>query len=131
MESKKCTSCKKQVEEWNEKCKGCGFTLVLEPDEKKRARYLRGPALGALFWTQGWTFGARLYIWFILSLIPVVGFVALFACLIFGRRWSWKYGGWSNWDEFKSRMRVMDIIGTIWILGLIGVYYFARYTTAQ
>ena len=79
---KTCADCKKQVEEWNEKCGGCGFTLVIEPDEKRRARYLRGPSLGALLWTQGWTFGARLYLWFLLSLIPIVGFVALFACLL-------------------------------------------------
>lgn len=108
------------------KCKDCGFTLVMEPDEKKRARYLRGPALGALLWTQGWTFGSRLYIWFILSLIPIVGFVVLFICLIFGRRLSWKNGGWSSWEEYKRRMRVLDIIAGVWIAGSIGAYFYLR-----
>jgi len=129
MESKTCTWCKKEVDAWNEKCGGCGFTLVLEPDEKKRARYLRGPALGALLLTQGWTFGARLYIWFLLSLVPVFGIIALFACLLFGRRWSWKYGGWSDWNEFRSRMRLLDAISVLWIVGLIVGYYYLRWTT--
>lgn len=122
-----CVNCKKEVEAWNERCGSCGFTLVLEPDEKRRARFLRGPALGALLFTQGWTLGARVYFWFLLSLIPVLGIAALILCVIFGRRWSWKYGGWSDWEEFVKRMRVMDAIGVVWILILIGVYLFFRF----
>ena len=122
-----CTSCKAQIEAWNERCGGCGFTLVLEPDEKRRARFLRGPALGALLFTQGWTFGARVYFWFLISLIPVVGIAALILCVIFGRRWSWKYGGWSDWDEFVRRMRVMDVIGVVWIMILAAIYLSARF----
>ena len=125
---KNCKQCKSKIELWNKECGGCGFTLVLEPDEKKRARFLRGPSLGALFWTQGWAFGARLYVWFLISLIPVVGIVALFACLFFGRRWSWKYGGWSSWEEFTSRMRFLDALATIWIIGLISGYWYLRLT---
>ncbi len=121
-----CKQCKEKIEEWNERCHGCGFILVLEPDEKKRARYLRGPALGALLWTQGWAFGARLYVWFLLSLIPIVGFVALFALLLFGRRWAWKYGGWSDWDEFKSRMRLLDVLSVIWVGGVMVAYWYLR-----
>lgn len=124
--SSTCTSCKSKVDEWNIECGGCGFTLVMEPDEKIRARYLRGPSLGALFFTQGWTFGARLYIWFLISLIPVAGIVALFACLFFGRRWSWKAGGWSDWSEFQSRMRLLDLIATVWIVGLGIAWLFLR-----
>lgn len=125
---KTCSSCKKQVEKWNEECGGCGFTLVLEPDEKRQARYLRGPSIGALFFTQGWAFGARLYAWFLLSLVPVFGIIALFACLFFGRRWSWKYGGWSDWEEFTRRMRMMDIIGGAWVAILIASYLIVRFS---
>ncbi|MBT5808311.1 hypothetical protein HOI18_03485 [Candidatus Uhrbacteria bacterium] len=116
-----------KVEAWNESCQDCGFHLVLEPDEKRKVRYLRTPALGALLWTQGWTFGARLYFWFLLSLVPVFGIIALVACLIFGRRWAWKYGGWDDWGSFTERMRVMDAIGVIWILGLMIGYVWIRY----
>ncbi|MDG1949202.1 MAG: hypothetical protein P8J32_00055 [bacterium] len=125
---KTCKSCKKEVEQWNEKCGGCGFTLVLEPDEKRKARFLKGPSLGALFFTQGWAFGARLYAWFLLSLVPVFGLVALIVCLFFGRRWSWKYGGWSNWEEFTRRMRMMDILGGAWILILASGYLIIKFT---
>ncbi len=117
-----CKDCKKDVEIWNKRCEGCGYTLVLEPEEAIKVRYLRGPALGALLFTQGWAFGARTYVWFLISLIPVVGIVALFACLLFGRRWSWKYGGWGSWEEYRERMRLMDGIGFAWV-ALLGVLY--------
>lgn len=126
---KTCKQCKLDVKEWNERCGGCGFTLILEPDEKIKARYLRTPALGALLWTQGWTFGARMYLWFILSLIPVVGLVALIVCVIFGRRWSWKQGGWSDWETFHQRMRLLDAVAVIWIIGVIIMWLYLRQAT--
>lgn len=128
MGGKICNSCFQEVEEWNHKCESCGYHLVLEPDEMRKLRYLRRPSLGALLWTQGWTFGARLYFWFLLSLIPVFGLIALFACVLFGRRWAWKYGGWEDWKDFQHRMRFMDALGIIWICGLIGGYFWVRFT---
>lgn len=127
MKQNKCSLCEQVVEEWNKKCASCGMHLVLEPNEALKARYLRGPSLGALLFTQGWAFGARLYVWFLISLIPAVGLVALFACLIFGRRWSWKHGGWASFDEFRARMRLMDIVAVIWVLLLISIYLWRRY----
>jgi len=115
------------VEEWNEKCGGCGFTLELVPDDRRKARYLRGPSLGALLFTQGWTFGARLYFWFLISLIPVFGLIALFVGVFFGRRLSWKYGGWSDWEEYVDRMRLMDIVGGVWVAILVASYLWARF----
>ncbi|NQV90458.1 hypothetical protein HQ487_03575 [Candidatus Uhrbacteria bacterium] len=122
-----CTSCKKEVEDWNEKCGSCGYTLELVPDDQLKARYLRGPALGALLFTQGWALGSRLYFWFLISLLPVVGFVVLFVGLFFGRRLSWKYGGWTDWEEFTERMRRLDLLGVAWVLILGGVYVYTRY----
>ena len=121
-----CGSCKADVDAWNARCDACGFRLVLEPAEAQRARFLRGPALGALLFTQGWTFGARLYLLGLFSLIPVVGFVVLFASVFFGRRLSWKYGGWSDWEGFQTRMRRLDLLGLAWVLILLGAYFFAR-----
>ena len=100
--------------------------MVLQPDEERKARYLKTPSLGALLFTQGWTAGSRLYVWFLLSLVPVVGIVALFACMFFGRRWSWKHGGWASWEDFTARMKLMDIIGIAWICFLIISYFIAR-----
>ncbi len=124
--TKTCPECQAMIKIWNEKCRACGFTLALEPDEAARARYLRGPSLGALLWTQGWAVGARTYLWFIASLIPIVGVAALIVLTIFGRRISWERGGWASWAEFQSRMRLLDRIGIVWIGVLILVYVLAR-----
>ena len=126
-----CRSCRAHVEQWNEECGSCGFKLVLEPEEKIRARFLRGPALGALLWTQGWAFGARLYVWFILSLIPVVGLALIFVLLIFGRRLSWKQGGWGSWEEFTNRMRILDAVAALWLVVLVVSYFIARQGVAS
>lgn len=124
--SKTCTNCRLHVDEWNKTCGGCGFHLVLEPDEARRARYLRGPALGALLFTQGWMFGARLYLLAILSFIPVIGIPVLIIGLLFGRRLSWKHGGWDSWEAFQTRMRFLEYLGFAWILLLLGSYLYFR-----
>lgn len=123
---KNCSSCRAKVEEWNEECSGCGFTLVLEPEEKIRAKYLRTPALGALLFTQGWMLGARLYLLFFFSLIPIVGVPVLVIGVLIGRRLSWKFGGWSDWQEFQKWMRIMDTVGVAWIILLAVLYFIFR-----
>ena len=123
-----CKQCRHLVEQWDKTCAGCGFHLALVPDEQIQEQYLKTPSLGALLFTQGWTFGARLYVWFLLSLIPGVGLVVLFACLVYGRRWSWKYGGWASWQEYTDRMKTMDYVGMIWVGILLATYLYARYT---
>jgi len=123
---KVCPECRSLVHDWNEQCKDCGFEILIEPTDKARARYLRRPSLGALLWTQGWAVGARLYIWFLLSLIPIVGVAVLILLVIFGRRWSWKRGSWGSWEEFTARMRVMDWIGAVWVAALVLVYLLLR-----
>ena len=122
-----CPDCKARVRELQEQCKGCGFNIIVEPKEAARARYLRGPSLGALFFTQGWTLGSRQYLWFIASLIPVVGIAALIICTLFGRRLAWKFGGWGSWEEYRQRMKLLDVVGIIWILILLSAYLIARY----
>ena len=99
---------------------------MLEPSEAARARSLRTPSLGALLFTQGWTLGARTYLLFLLSLIPVVGFGVLVIGVLFGRRISWKHGGWASWEEFEERMRLLDILSFLWIALLAASWYFLR-----
>jgi len=127
MQPRLCKQCQAKVEEWNHTCKGCGYHLVLEPEEKLRARYLRTPSLGALLFTQGWALGARVYVLFILSLIPAVGIAALIIGMIFGRRISWKMGSWGSWQEYTTRMRLLDGIGVAWICLLGLVYLYLRF----
>lgn len=124
-----CRNCKTQVEEWNKSCGACGFRLVLEPEEAYRTRVLRRPSIGALFWTQGWTLGSRLYGWFLISLIPPLSPIALVACLMYGRRWAWKRGAWADWAEFESRMRLLDALAIAWVAFLGAAYLWFRYTS--
>ncbi|NBS41696.1 hypothetical protein EBS80_03465 [bacterium] len=114
-----CANCKAEIDALKAKCHACGIELIVEPSEVARAKSLRRPSLGALFFTQGFALGSRLYGWFLLSLIPIVGFVALAALVVFGRRWSWKRGGWTDWKEFESRMRLLDALAAVWIIGLL------------
>ncbi|MFH1405298.1 MAG: hypothetical protein ABIH21_04355 [Patescibacteria group bacterium] len=123
---KECTNCRDQIDILNKKCSGCGFHIVLEPDEARKAKYLRTPSFGGLLFTQGWTLGARLYLPFALSLIPVVGIVILVFAVLFGRRFSWKYGGWASWDEFTARMRLLDLVGIVWVVILVSLYFIFR-----
>lgn len=126
MAKRHCPKCREHVKEWNLRCKDCGFTLILEPKEEARKRYLRGPSLGALFFTQGWAFGARLYLLFVLSFIPIIGFLVLFAGFFFGRRLSWTQGGWGSWQEFQARMKILDLIGVAWVVFLLLLYFFIK-----
>lgn len=104
--------------------------FVTQIDEAAQSRFLRGPSLGALLFTQGFAFGARLYVWFLLSLIPIVGIPVLFILLIFGRRLSWKHGGWASFEAFQARMKLLDIIAVVWLLALVALYFFARKTVS-
>jgi len=121
-----CTNCKLEVDALKAKCAACGLTLTLEPDEARRARSLRMPSLGALLFTQGWTLGARTYLLFLLSLIPVVGVGVLIVSVLFGRRLSWKHGEWASWEEFEERMHWLDLMSFVWIGILAIVWIFLR-----
>lgn len=114
-----CPECLHAAKDKEEHCEHCGFFLGIDSKEKQQERYLRGPAIGALLWTQGWAFGARLYFWFILSLIPVVNFFVLVVLVFRGRRLSWQKGQWISWETFEKRMRFLTILSFIWIYLLI------------
>ena len=77
-------------------------------------RYLNRPSLGGLLWTQAYALGTRQYLWFVLSLIPLVHLVAMGAMAFYGRRWSWNVGGWATFAQFKRRQRIMDVLAVIW-----------------
>lgn len=111
---------------WKKICRACGYQLVLEPTDMERQRYLRTPSLGALLFTQGWMLGARMYLLFALSLIPVVGLIPLIFGTLFGRQMAWKFGGWRDWQTFRQRMRLLDIVGIVWIALLIIAYFLFR-----
>lgn len=121
-----CSNCLAQVRALQKKCRNCGFVIVIEPVDAAREKYLRTPSLGALLFTQGWALGARAYLWFLLSLTPVTGIAALIVLTLFGRRIAWKRGGWSGWEEFTRRMRLLDIVGVVWVVLLTAGYFLFR-----
>lgn len=126
-DKKTCPECFTKLRELQALCGGCGYRVELVSKEEDMERYLKRPSLGGLFWTQAYAFGTRQYMWFILSILPITGFVALPAMFVFGRRWSWKVGGWKNFEEFKKRQVLMDGIGVAWILFLVSIWAYFRY----
>lgn len=124
---KTCPECLEKLKELQELCGSCGYKVELVPEDEVMQRYLKRPSPGGLFWTQAYALGTRQYLWFILSLIPIVGFVALGAMFWFGRRWSWEVGGWENFAEFKKRQQLMDGLAYGWLALLIGAYLYTRF----
>ena len=122
MNTAACPDCTAALQEAQRVCHACGYTLRLEPMEAEKDRYLHRPSLGGLLWTQAYALGTRQYLWFVASLIPGVGFVALFAMSLYGRRWSWRMGGWESFSAFQERQRLMDGSGFGWICALIVTY---------
>ncbi len=122
-----CPECFTKLKELQKLCYGCGYKIELVTADEDIERFIRRLSPGGLLWTQAYTLGTRQYLWFVLSVFPITGFVALPAMFIFGRRLSWKVGGWNNFDEFKQRQKLMDRIGIVWILFLILVYLYFRF----
>ena len=116
-----------KLKELQKLCGSCGYTVELVPAEEMTARYLKRPSPGGLFWTQAYALGTRQYLWFILSLIPVVGIVALFVMFFFGRRLSWETGGWNSFAEYKKRQQLMDGLAYGWLAILLGIYLYTKY----
>ena len=126
MSASVCQNCKARAVALDQECAACGFRVIIEPEAATRERFLRAPSLGALFFTQGWALGARLYLWFVLSMIPLVGFVALAVCFVFGRRLAWKQGGWTDWEEYERRLKHLDWLAVGWIGLLVCVWWLAK-----
>ncbi len=124
--AKMCPECMEKLKEAQRFCAACGYHVELVPDEVVMERFLRRPSPGGLFWTQAYALGTRQYLWFILSLIPIVGVVALFAMFFYGRRWSWKVGEWENFEEYRRRQILMDRIGYGWLATLLIGYIVVR-----
>lgn len=127
MENKTCPDCLDRLRAAQKACEACGYKVELVPKEKQIEKFLKRPSPGGLFFTQAYALGTRQYMWFIISLIPIAGFVALGAMFLFGRRWSWHVGGWDNYEQYKKRQRLMDTIAYIWLAILILGYLYLRF----
>lgn len=123
---KTCPECLEKFKEAQRYCESCGYHVELVTNEVVMERFLRRPSPGGLFWTQAYAIGTRQYLWFVVSLVPIAGFVALFAMFFYGRRWSWKVGEWESFEEYRRRQILMDRIGYGWLAVLLIGYIILR-----
>lgn len=122
-----CPECFTKLKELQKLCHGCGYKIELVTVDEEIERFVKRLSPGGLLWTQAYALGTRQYLWFVLSILPITGFLALPAMFIFGRRWSWRVGDWNSFDEFKQRQKLMDRIGIAWVLFLLLVYLYFRF----
>jgi hypothetical protein len=127
MEDKKCPDCLDKLREAQDICGACGYKVELISEEKQIERFIKRPSPGGLFFTQAYAFGTRQYLWFIASLIPILGFVALGVMFLFGRRLSWRFGGWDSFEEYKKRQTTMDVVSCVWLAILLSAYLLLRF----
>lgn len=121
-----CPECYTKLRELAQVCAGCGYKIELVTKDEDVERFIRRPSVGGLLWTQAYAFGSRQYIWFVLSILPLTGLIALPAMFLFGRRWSWHKGGWESFEEYKRRQILLDRIGTAWVLLLMVMIFYVR-----
>jgi hypothetical protein len=122
-----CPDCYTKLRELQALCGQCGYKIELVTKDEEIERFINRFSVGGLFWTQAYALGTRQYVWFILSILPITGFVALPAMFVYGRRWSWHVGGWESFDEYKKRQILMDRIGMVWFGLLLLIYLYFRF----
>ncbi len=91
----------------------------LSPEQVK---FIRSASLGAFFGTPIWAFGNRLYLYGLLSLLPIVNIFFWIYLSAKGRQLAWEKGGWTSFDQFKHRQKVVAYI----IAAFLVLYIFVR-----
>lgn len=76
----------------------------------EQIQFASGWSWGAFFSTPIWALGNKLYLWTLLSLLPLVNIYAWIKLSIDGRKMSWEEGNWSDFDQFKQRQKIVAII---------------------
>jgi hypothetical protein len=71
---------------------------------------------GAFFGGAIWPLGNKLFIWALLSLIPLVNIYVWIKLAIEGRRMAWEQSGWDDFDHFRYRQKVVAVIIVIIVL---------------
>lgn len=87
----------------------------LTPEQLK---YIRGGSLGAFFGGLIWPLGSKLWLWALLSLVPIVNIYVWLKLTFHGRRMAWEKGEWQSFDQFRQRQKVLGWV----ILGFFVVY---------
>jgi len=67
--------------------------------------------------------GATIFVWIILLMVPIVGFVFPFYLLFKGNELAWQYRKWESLDEFRESQKKWAVASFI-ILGIFAVAMF-------
>ena len=95
--------------------------LALQNNEKyknltpEQITYIHKFSWGAFVCSTVWPWGNKLYIWGILAFVPLVNIYVWLRLAITGRQMAWERGGWTNFEQFKNRQKIMAWV----ILGII------------
>ncbi|KKQ27445.1 MAG: hypothetical protein US42_C0009G0035 [Candidatus Magasanikbacteria bacterium GW2011_GWC2_37_14] len=100
---------------------------ALQNDDKyknltpEQITYIHKFSWGAFIASGIWPWGNKLYLWGILAFIPLIGIYVWIRLAIEGRKLAWEQGGWTNFEQFKNRQKIMAwIILAIIILAFLG-----------
>jgi len=100
---------------------------ALQNDDKyknltpEQITYIHKFSWGAFVASGIWPWGNKLYVWGILAFIPLIGIYVWIRLALEGRKMAWEQGGWTSFDQFKKRQKIMAwIILAVIILVLIG-----------
>lgn len=83
--------------------------------------YIHKFSWGAFICSGVWPWGNKLYLWGVLAFVPLVNIFVWLKLAIEGRKMAWEQGGWTNFEQFKNRQKIMAwIILAVIILAFLG-----------
>ncbi len=92
----------------------------LTPEQLK---YIRGGSLSAFFGGLIWPLGSKLWLYALLSLVPLVNIYVWLKLTFHGRRMSWEKGEWQSFDQFKQRQKLLVyIILAVFVLYILFLF---------
>lgn len=84
----------------------------------EQIKFIRGGSLAGFFGALIWALGNKLWLWALLSLIPLVNIYVAFKLAFHGRRMAWEKAEWQSFEQFRGRQKLMAWI----ILALVVLY---------
>lgn|SRR3989338_142912 len=84
-------------------------------------KYITSSSLGAFFATPIWALGNKLFLEGVLSFLPLLNLYYWFQLTGSGRKMAWEKGGWTSFDQFKKRQKIMAWIVLVFFILSAGV----------
>lgn len=76
--------------------------------------YINNWSWGAFLGGTIWPLGNKLWLWGLISIIPVINLYSWMNLSMHGRKLSWEKGNWQNFDHFKKHQKRVA-----WVIGLV------------